>query len=141
MPDDQAREKRDILYTLGAQVQLVKPVSIVHPNHYVNAATALARQASDRHFANQFETLANFRVHYNTTGPEIWEQTGGAVDGFVMGAGTGGMIAGVSSYLKDKKPGVVAALIDPQGSSLFHRVNSGIAFALEQAERRLKRHR
>jgi cysteine synthase len=75
----------------------------------------------------QFENLANFRAHYETTGPEIWAQTaGGQLDAFVMGAGTGGTIAGVASYLRDRgKDGLRVFLADPPGSALYSKVKGG----------------
>jgi cysteine synthase len=92
-------------------------------------------------FCDQFETASNFAAHHATTGPEIWAQTGGRVDAFVMGAGTGGTLAGVATYLKQRHPGVLALLADPPGSCLFNRVIHGVAFAPQQAERSLRRHR
>ena len=141
VPDDQAQEKYDILRALGAQVKLVKPCSIVNQEHYVNVARKLASSIPGGFFANQFENLANFRAHFLNTGPEIWEQTGGCVDAFVMSAGTGGTISGVGAFLKSKKPSVRVFLADPQGSSLYHKVNSGVLYTEEQQERRMKRHR
>ena len=141
VPDDQAQEKYDILTALGARLELVKPCSIVNRAHYVNVARKLASEIPGGFFANQFENLANFRAHFLNTGPEIWKQTGGIVDAFVMSAGTGGTIAGVGAYLKSKKPNVRIFLADPQGSSLYHKVNSGVLYTEEQEERRLKRHR
>ena len=141
MPDDQAVEKSNLLRTLGAEVARVKPVSIVHPKHYVNLARAAAESTPGGFFADQFENLSNFHAHLTTTGPEIWTQTGGAVDAFVMGSGTGGTIAGVSTYLKGLKPSVRVFLADPQGSSLFHKVKHGVCYAEEQAEAKVRRHR
>ncbi|KAJ7544987.1 hypothetical protein O6H91_09G101800 [Diphasiastrum complanatum] len=91
------------------------------------------------YFANQFENLANFRAHYEGTGPEIWKQTGGHLDAFVAAAGTGGTLAGISCYLKKQNAGIKCYLIDPPGSGLFNRVTRGVMYAREEAEgKRLK---
>lgn len=95
MPDDQALEKRLLLEKLGAEVVVVPSCSIANKDHYVNTARRLAEQLNGI-FINQFENLSNFDAHYNITGPEIWHQTNGQIDGFVMSSGTGGTIAGVS---------------------------------------------
>ncbi|GBG29719.1 Cysteine synthase [Hondaea fermentalgiana] len=141
MPDDQAIEKRELLSRLGAEVELVRPASIVNQGHYVNVARERAAEIPGAIFANQFENMANFKMHYETTGPEIWRDAGERLDAFVMSAGTGGTIAGVSMYLKAQNPDVRVVLADCQGSSLFHRVNDGVLYTREQAERRLRRHR
>mmetsp|Transcript_2122 Transcript_2122/g.4873 ORF Transcript_2122/g.4873 Transcript_2122/m.4873 type:complete len:405 (+) Transcript_2122:46-1260(+) len=141
MPDDQAIEKRQLLTRLGAELELVRPASIVNNGHYVNVARRRAQEIPGGVFANQFENLANFKMHYETTGPEIWRDAEGNVDAFVMSAGTGGTIAGISMFLKSQDPDVRVILADCQGSSLFHRVNDGVLYTREQAERRLRRHR
>ncbi|PON33370.1 Tryptophan synthase beta subunit-like PLP-dependent enzyme [Parasponia andersonii] len=90
-------------------------------------------------FADQFENLANFRAHYEGTGPEIWEQTGGNLDAFVAAAGTGGTVAGVSKFLQEKNPNIKCVLIVPPGSGLFNKVTRGVMYTKEEAEgRRLK---
>jgi len=153
MPDDAALEKSAMLVALGAEVERVRPVSIAHPDHFVNVARRRAALAntvgelpqdkgngnSSGVFADQFENLANRRAHLKT-GEEIWMQTGGQLDAFVSGAGTGGTIAGISEILKRKSgKRVKVILIDPPGSSLFHRVTRGVAYTREEAEgRRLK---
>lgn len=88
MPDDQAAEKQQLLRKFGASVVLVKPSAIVNDEHYCNVARRLAAGTEGGFFADQFETLSNYRAHLTTTGPEIWRQTGGKVDAFVMAAGT-----------------------------------------------------
>ncbi|XP_068488350.1 cysteine synthase 2 isoform X2 [Phaseolus vulgaris] len=91
------------------------------------------------YFADQFENLANFRAHYNGTGPEIWEQTNGKLDAFVAAAGTGGTVAGVSTFLQEKNPDIKCFLVDPPGSGLFNKVTRGVMYTKEEAEgRRLK---
>ncbi|CAM8997288.1 unnamed protein product [Rhodiola kirilowii] len=90
-------------------------------------------------FADQFENLANFRSHFEGTGPEIWKQTDGDLDAFVAAAGTGGTIAGVSKFLKEKNPKIKCYLIDPPGSGLFNKVTRGVMYTKEEAEgKRLK---
>ncbi|KAJ6813574.1 cysteine synthase 2 [Iris pallida] len=90
-------------------------------------------------FADQFENLANFRAHYEGTGPEIWDQTGGNLHAFIAAAGTGGTLAGVSHFLKEKDPTVKCYLIDPPGSGLFNKVTRGVMYTREEAEgKRLK---
>ncbi|XP_020687612.1 cysteine synthase 2 isoform X3 [Dendrobium catenatum] len=162
IPDDAAAEKAQIIEALGANVERVRPVSITHRDHFVNVARRRALEANKLaaklgeaseikdngmskdyskggFFADQFENLANFRAHYEGTGPEIWEQTEGNLDAFVAAAGTGGTVAGVSRYLKEKNPNVKCFLIDPPGSGLFNRVTRGVLYTKEEAEgRRLK---
>jgi cysteine synthase A len=95
MPDDQAMEKRQVLKNLGANVVVVPACAISSKDHYVNTARRLAEKLGGV-FINQFENVANYQVHYKVTGPEIWHQLQGKIDGFVMSSGTGGTIAGVS---------------------------------------------
>src|SRR5258708_2156606 len=103
MPDDQAKEKSDLLLRLGAEVELVRPAAIVCEDHFVNLARRRAAEHSKDMlkqgrgiFADQFENEANWRAHFTGTGPEIFRQTGGHVDAFVAGAGTGGTLSGVA---------------------------------------------
>lgn len=101
--------------------------------------TSLVDSKGGGFFADQFENLANFRAHYEGTGPEIWEQVGGYLDAFVAAAGTGGTVAGVSRFLKEKKSSIKCFLIDPPGSGLFNKVTRGVMYTREEAEgRRLK---
>jgi cysteine synthase A len=145
MPDDQSREKQSILHSLGATVVVVKTASYSSPLHYVNVARSLAARARgwfriQAAFVDQFDNPANYRTHFETTGPEIW----GAcplVDAFCMSSGTGGTIAGVGRYLKQRKPSVRVILVDPPGSSLYNKIAHGVAFAPQQSERSLRRHR
>lgn len=134
MPDDAAIEKSQTLEALGAEVLRLRPVSIVHPDHPVNVARRRAqRDGPGSVFADQFENMANMRAHLET-GREIWQQTGGRLHAFVSGAGTGGTIAGVSCYLKERNPGVKVFLVDPPGSSLFNKVTRGVLYTREEAE-------
>ncbi|XP_051125318.1 cysteine synthase 2 [Andrographis paniculata] len=150
IPDDAAIEKSQILEALGATVERVRPVSITHKDHFVNIARRRAMEANELatkcpadykggFFADQFENLANFRAHYEDTGPEIWQQVGGKLDAFVAAAGTGGTVAGVSRFLKEKNSAVKCFLIDPPGSGLFNKVTRGVMYTKEEAEgRRLR---
>lgn len=138
MPDDAAIEKAHMLQALGAEVLRVRPVSITHPEHFVNVARRRAEQEDGAIFADQFENPANYRAHLKT-GQEIWEQTGRKLHAFVSGAGTGGTIAGVSAYLKQCDPDIKVYLIDPPGSSLYNKVTRGVMYTREEAEgKRLK---
>ena len=95
LPDDQSHEKRRLLETFGVQLKVVPVCAISNSEHYVNVAKRLAEDLNGI-FINQFENIANFQVHYEETGPELWKQCQGQLDAFVMSAGTGGTIAGVS---------------------------------------------
>ncbi|OAL07448.1 PALP-domain-containing protein [Phaeosphaeriaceae sp. SRC1lsM3a] len=147
MPNDMAIEKSDLLLKLGAEVERVRPAPIVDQNQFVNLARTRAAEhtaSSDKPgrglFADQFETEANWRAHYTGTGPEIYEQTGGALDAFVSGAGTGGTISGVAMFLKSKLPDVKIVLADPPGSGLYNRVKYGVMFDPKEREGTRRRH-
>lgn len=135
MPDDQAHEKSDLLLRLGATVDRVTPAPIVDQQHFVNRARNLAKEhTSDPNkpgrglFADQFETTANWRAHFDGTGPEVYNQAGGRIDAFVAGAGTGGTISGVAKYLKSKSHLIRIILADPQGSGLYNKIHHGVMF-------------
>jgi cysteine synthase len=141
MPSDQAMEKSNLLLKLGAVVERVKPAPIVDQEHFVNRARNLAVEHTANpakrgrgFFANQFETEANWRAHYEGTGPEIFDQTKGNIDAFVAGAGTGGTISGVAMFLKSKKPTVKIVLADPQGSGLYNKIKHGVMFHPQERE-------
>ena len=141
MPDDVAREKSDLLLKLGAVVERVRPAPIVDQAHFVNRARMLAEEHTkdpERRgrgfFANQFETDANWKAHYEGTGPEIYEQCHGRIDAFVSGAGTGGTISGVAMYLKSKLKDVDVVLADPQGSGLYNKIKHGVMFHGKERE-------
>ncbi len=140
--DDISPQKQELIRALGAELELVKPASIADPSHPVNLARRRAEAlGAGSIFANQYEAGANIKAHEETTAEEIWEQTNGTVDAFVMGAGTGGTIAGVSRLLKRRKPGVQVFLADPPGSVLCSRVEFGVAYVPEQQERTARRNR
>ena len=144
MPSDTAIEKSDLLTVLGCHVTRVPPVAIINPQHYVNKAKRLGTQRdNDVFFSDQFENLSNFRSHFLETGPEIWRQFSGAgirLSCVVMGAGTGGTLSGVAKYLKEQDERIRVFLVDPPGSGLFNKVNSGVLYANEEAEGKRKRH-
>jgi cysteine synthase A len=126
MPNNQSPEKMDLLSTLGAEVELVDPVPFSNPNHFYHTAQRRSQHIENAFWADQFENIANSESHYQTTAPEIWEQTGGIIDGIIMSSGTGGTIGGVTAYLKEKNPNITAYLIDPQGSGLYSFINDGV---------------
>jgi cysteine synthase A len=126
MPDNQSPEKYALIEALGAEVRRVKTVPYSDPNHYQKVAGRLADELPNAVWANQFDNTANRRAHLEATGPEIWEQTEGRIDAFVAASGTGGTLAGVSEYLKSRRPGVRTVLADPPGSSLYEYIRHGV---------------
>ena len=125
IPETQSIEKMDALRTLGAEVKPVPAVPYKDPNNYVKISGRLASEMENAIWANQFDNLANRIAHYETTGPEIWEQTDGKVDAWVAATGTGGTFAGVSLFLKEKNPQIKTVLADPMGSGLYSYVKTG----------------
>ena len=125
IPDNQSQEKIDALKTLGAEVRTVPAVPYKDPNNYVKLSGRLAQEMENAVWANQFDNLANRRAHYETTGPEIWEQTNGKIDAWVTATGTGGTFAGVGMFLKEKNPDVRIVLADPMGSGLYSYFKTG----------------
>jgi cysteine synthase A len=123
MPETQSKEKIDFLRMIGADLRLVPAKPYRDPGNYVHVSRRLAEETGAV-WANQFDNLANREGHRTTTGPEIWEQTGGAVDAFTCSCGTGGTLAGVALALKARKPGVKIVLADPEGSALYGWVKS-----------------
>jgi cysteine synthase A len=125
MPETQSQEKKDMLRLCRAELRLVPAVPYKDLGNYVRVSERLADELahSEPHgavWANQFDNLANRQAHYETTGAEIWQQTGGAVDAFVASVGTGGTLAGVGMALKERKPSVRIVLADPMGSALYN---------------------
>jgi cysteine synthase A len=124
MPETQSQEKKDMLRLCGADLRLVPAAPYSNPNNYVRYSGKLAEEiaateANGAIWANQFDNLANRRGHYETTGPEIWRQTDGKVDGFVCSVGTGGTLSGVGIALKQRNPRVRIYLSDPMGSGIY----------------------
>lgn len=125
IPDTQSQEKMDMLRTLGAEVRPVPAVPYKDPNNYVKVSARIAEETPNAVWANQFDNLANRRAHYETTGPEIWAQTDGKVDGWVAATGTGGTYAGAAMFFKDKNPDIQCVVADPMGSGLYSYVKTG----------------
>jgi len=126
MPNTQSAEKIDLLKMLGADVRPVPAVAITDPAHYTFQARDYAATLPNAVWTNQFDNTANRRAHYETTGPELWAQTGGALDAFVCATGTGGTLAGTGAFLKAASGGKTGVyLADPPGSVLYSWVTSG----------------
>ena len=125
MPETQSQEKKDALNLIGCELKLVPALPYSNPGNYIRQSETLANELnkSERNgvlWANQFDNISNMNGHFDTTGPEIWSQLDGKVDGFTCAVGTGGTLAGVSKYLKDKKEDVKIFLSDPYGSALYN---------------------
>jgi cysteine synthase len=120
MTDTQSREKQDTLKALGAELVLVAPTAYSNPAHYVHTSRRIAEETPNALWANQFDNTANRMAHIRTTAAEIWEQTGGKIDGFTCAVGTGGTLAGVGLGLKERNPDIVVGLTDPYGASLYN---------------------
>jgi cysteine synthase A len=136
IPDTQSQEKKDMLRLCGAELLEVPAVAYSNPNNYQHVGRRLAEQLKKTEkngviFADQWNNLDNRKAHYVSTGPEIWEQTGGKVDGFICSIGTGGTIAGVSSFLREKKKDIVIGVADPRGAAMYHLFKDGEAKATE----------
>jgi cysteine synthase A len=125
MPDNQSPAKYELLAMLGAEVHRVPVVPYSNPNQYQKVASRLAASLPGAIWSNQFDNLANREIHLATTGPEIWEQSGGRVDAFVAASGTGGTFSGVSEYLHSQRHEIRCVLADPPGSSLYEYVRHG----------------
>ncbi|KAK3985510.1 tryptophan synthase beta subunit-like PLP-dependent enzyme [Cladorrhinum sp. PSN332] len=126
MPDTQSQGKIDLLRLLGAEVYPVPAVAFENPQNYNHQAKRHAERLDNAVWTNQFDNTANRRAHIETTGPEIWYQTGGKVDAFTCATGTGGTLAGITRYLKEKSDGQVKSfLADPPGSVLHSYITSG----------------
>ena len=126
MPNTQSQGKVDLLRLLGAEVFPVPAVAYENPENYNHQAKRHAERTDNAVWTNQFDNVANRRAHIETTGPEIWHQTGGKVDAFTCATGTGGTLAGVTRYLKDVSDGRVCTyLADPPGSVLYSYISSG----------------
>jgi cysteine synthase A len=130
IPRTQSQEKKDAIRLLGAELVEVDAVPYSNPGNYVRYSGTLAQERARTEpdgaiWANQFDNVANREAHVRTTGPEIWEQTGGKVDGFVSAVGSGGTLAGVAIALRERNPDVKIALADPFGAALFNYYTAG----------------
>ena len=124
IPETQSPEKFDLLRALGADVVIVPEKPFSHPDNYNHVARRLAKEKG-WFWANQFDNTANRLAHYRSTGPEIWEQTGGQVTGFVSAVGSGGTLAGTTSYLQERNPKIVIGCADPYGSAMWSWFTNG----------------
>lgn len=125
IPETQSQEKIDLLRILGADVRPVPAKPYKDPGNYQHVARRLAEEMDNAVYAGQFDNTANRDAHFRTTGPELWRDTDGRLDAFVAATGTGGTLAGVSRYLKERDERVHIVLNDPPGSALWHWVKHG----------------
>ncbi|MBB6612351.1 pyridoxal-phosphate dependent enzyme [Pontibacter sp. Tf4] len=127
LSDKQSKEKMDILRAVGAEV-IVCPTNVApeHPDSYYSVAKRLNQEIPNSFYPNQYDNLSNWQAHYESTGPEIWEQSGGKVTHFITGVGTGGTVTGISKYLKEKNPAVQTIGIDTYGSVFKKYKETGI---------------
>ncbi len=130
IPETQSQEKKDTLRLCGAELKEVPAAPYKNPNNYVHVSGRLADELREKNghgviWAQQFDNVANRQAHHETTGPEIWGQTDGKVDGFICAVGTGGTLAGVGMALKERNKDVVIGLADPMGAALYNYYKHG----------------
>ena len=126
IPDKMSEEKIRHLEAMGVEIIMTRSdVENGHPEHYQSIAEKLLKSTPNSFFANQFENKSNPQVHFETTGPEIWEQTDGKIDGFTCAIGTGGTLAGISMFLKDQNKLVKTAAADPMGAAMYSYIKTG----------------
>ena len=130
IPETQSQEKKDMLRLAGAELIEVPAVPYKDDNNYIKYSGRLAQELAESSengavWANQFDNIANRQAHIETTGPEIWQQTEGKVDGFTCAIGTGGTLAGTAIYLKQQNPEIRIAAADPMGASMYHWLKHG----------------
>jgi len=136
IPETQSQEKKDMLRLCGAELVQVPAVPYSNPNNYQHVGRRLAEQLKKTEkngviFADQWNNLDNRKAHYVSTGPEIWEESNGNIDGFICAIGTGGTIAGASSFLREKKKDIAIGVADPRGAAMYHLFKDGQAKATE----------
>jgi len=136
IPETQSQEKKDILRLCGAELVEVPALPFSNPNNYQHVGRRLADELKKTEkngviFADQWNNLDNRKAHYVSTGPEIWEQTQGKIDGFICAVGTGGTLAGVSSFLREKKNDITIGIADPRGAAMYHLFKDGEAKSTE----------
>jgi cysteine synthase len=134
IPDTQSQEKKDMLRLFGAQLVEVPALPYANPNNYQHVGRRLADRLHKSEpngvlFADQWNNLDNSKAHYESTGPEIWQQTEGKIDGFICSVGTGGTLAGTSAFLKEKNRDVVIGCADPRGAAMYELFTHGEAKA------------
>ena len=132
IPETQSREKKDMLRLCGAELLESPALPYSNPNNYQHVGRRLADRLRKTEpngvlFADQWNNLDNAKAHYESTGPEIWQQTGGKIDGFICSVGTGGTLAGTSSFLKSKNKDIVVACADPPGFAMYQLFKNGEA--------------
>jgi len=132
IPETQSQEKKDMLRLCGAELVEVPALPFSNPNNYQHVGRRLADQLRKNEpngvlFADQWNNLDNAKAHFESTGPEIWEQTGGKVDGFICSVGSGGTLAGTSSFLKSKNKNIVIGCADPHGAAMYELFKNGVA--------------
>jgi cysteine synthase len=130
IPETQSQEKKDMLRLAGAELVEVPAAPYANPNNYVKVSGRLAERLAKEDpngaiWANQFDNVANREGHIRTTGPEIWDQTDGKLDGFICAVGTGGTLAGVGIALKERNPKITIGLADPMGAALYSYYTTG----------------
>ena len=136
MPDTQSQEKKDALRLYGAELIEVPAAPYSNPNNYQHVGRRLAEQLKKTEksgviFADQWNNLDNRAAHYVSTGPEIWEQCAGRIDGFICAIGTGGTIAGTSKFLREKNRNITIGIADPRGAAMYHLFKDGQAKATD----------
>jgi cysteine synthase A len=130
IPETQSQEKKDLLRLCGAELREVPAAPFANPNNYVRVAERLARELATTEpggvlYANQWDNVANRNGHARTTGPEIFAQTDGRIDGFVCAIGTGGTLAGIATFLKERRRDIVTACADPMGAAMYEYFKHG----------------
>jgi cysteine synthase A len=125
VPDDQSPEKIALLETIGADVRVVPAVPFANPANYYHVAREIAERTPGAAWSDQFDNTANRRAHYETTGPEIWNDLGPELGAFVAACGTGGTLAGTGAFLRERDSNVRVVLCDPMGSALYAYVKTG----------------
>ena len=130
IPETQTQEKKDAIKFTGAELIEVPAVPYSDDNNYIKYSGRLAEELDKKlengaFWANQFDNTANKNAHFESTGPEIWEQTDGKVDGFICAIGTGGTLSGISTFLKSKKKNIQIGLADPYGASMYNYFKNG----------------
>src|SRR5690349_14454210 len=130
IPETQSQEKKDALRLFGAELVEVPALPYSNPNNYQHVGRRLADQLRKTEkngviFADQWNNLDNRKAHYVSTGPEIWEQTNGKIDGFICSIGTGGTLAGTSTFLREKKKDIMIGVADPRGAAMYNYFDHG----------------